>query len=209
MAPAMPTLTGPDIDLRIGHSSLNVDGRAGHAVTINGTVPGPLLRFWLWAAAVLVFALGALYVAGLAVAPELQLVSLVLKGFAILVPFLLLMVFPAIAADAPAASLAARLDKALEHWEGNVLRFLAVLLAANLASFVWRAVMRFAFTAREYGWREGMWAVVRIPVANVIAIMAGRRALVAYVRTLRGAAPRWDKTFHHAHPAMASLRSAA
>ena len=42
--PSLPTLTGPNIDLRIGHSSLNVDGRAGHAVTINGTVPGPLLR---------------------------------------------------------------------------------------------------------------------------------------------------------------------
>jgi CopA family copper-resistance protein len=45
MTPTLPTLTGPNIDLRIGHSSLNVDGRARHAVTINGTVPGPLLRF--------------------------------------------------------------------------------------------------------------------------------------------------------------------
>ena len=43
--PTLPTLAGPDINLRIGHSSLNVDGKAGHAVTINGTVPGPLLRF--------------------------------------------------------------------------------------------------------------------------------------------------------------------
>jgi CopA family copper-resistance protein len=42
--PTLPTLSGPNIDLRIGHSSLTVDGRAGHAVTINGTVPGPLLR---------------------------------------------------------------------------------------------------------------------------------------------------------------------
>jgi len=65
---------------------------------------------------------------GLAVTPELQLVSLVLKGFAFLVPFLLLLVFPAVAAAEPAASLVARLDKALEHWENNVLRFLAVLL---------------------------------------------------------------------------------
>jgi adsorption protein B len=78
---------------------------------------------------------------------------------------------------------------------------LAVLLAANLASFGWRALMRFAFTTREYGWREGVWAVARVPIANVIAIMAGRRALAAYARTLRGAAPQWDKTFHHAHPA--------
>jgi CopA family copper-resistance protein len=43
-APTLPTLTGPNIDLRIGHSELKVDGRAGHVVTINGTVPGPLLR---------------------------------------------------------------------------------------------------------------------------------------------------------------------
>jgi CopA family copper-resistance protein len=45
LKPLLPTLSGPNIDLRIGHSSLNVDGRAGHVVTINGTVPGPLLRF--------------------------------------------------------------------------------------------------------------------------------------------------------------------
>ncbi|WP_394760753.1 copper resistance system multicopper oxidase [Phenylobacterium sp.] len=44
LAPAMPTLTGPNIDLTIAHSHLTVDGRAAHAVAINGTVPGPLLR---------------------------------------------------------------------------------------------------------------------------------------------------------------------
>lgn len=44
-APMLPTLTGPNIDLRIAHSQLKVDGRAGHVVTVNGTTPGPLLRF--------------------------------------------------------------------------------------------------------------------------------------------------------------------
>jgi CopA family copper-resistance protein len=44
LAPAMPTLTGTDIELTISHAHLMVDGRAGHALTINGTVPGPLLR---------------------------------------------------------------------------------------------------------------------------------------------------------------------
>jgi len=93
-------------------------------------------------------------------------------------------------------------------WQSDPL--LAALLAANLASFVWRAAMRFAFTAREYGWREGSRAVARIPLANVIAIMAGRRALSAYVRTLLGEQARWDKTQHHAHPAASRLaRSAA
>jgi adsorption protein B len=76
-----------------------------------------------------------------------------------------------------------------------------VVLAANLASLVWRAAMRFAFTAREYGWLEGLRAIARIPVANIIAIMAGRRALLSYVAALRGAPLRWDRTTHDAHPA--------
>jgi len=41
----LPTLTGPDIDLTVGHIRLRVDGKPGHAVAMNGTVPAPLLRF--------------------------------------------------------------------------------------------------------------------------------------------------------------------
>jgi adsorption protein B len=78
---------------------------------------------------------------------------------------------------------------------------LLLVLWANLASFAWRAALRFAFTAREYGWREGMRAILRLPSANVIAILAGRRALVSYVRSLLGGRVRWEKTQHHAHPA--------
>jgi len=74
------------------------------------------------------------------------------------------------------------------------------LIVATLASLGWRAAMRFAFTCREYGPREGLRAVIRIPVANLIAIMAARRAFAAYVKTLRGAPPAWDKTSHDAHP---------
>ena len=43
-APALPSLSGEDIRLTIGHASVTVDGRAGHAIAINGTVPGPLIR---------------------------------------------------------------------------------------------------------------------------------------------------------------------
>ncbi len=84
---------------------------------------------------------------------------------------------------------------------------LYALLAANLASFLWRSANRFAFTAHEYGWAEGMRAVLRIPVANIIAIMAGRRALFAYIRTLAGAKLVWDKTVHDAHPARVRNRA--
>jgi hypothetical protein len=90
--------------------------------------PGPLLRFWLWALSALVLSLGALYVSGLAATPELQLVSYVLKGFAVAIPFLLLPVFPAVAAGEQAASPIARIDKALARWDGNFWRFVVLAL---------------------------------------------------------------------------------
>jgi adsorption protein B len=92
---------------------------------------------------------------------------------------------------------------------GHVSPWLGTLLSANLAALVWRVTMRFLFTSREYGWREGLRAVVRFPVANLIAILASRRALAAYVASLAGATPRWDKTFHHAHPAAQLSRRVA
>ena len=78
---------------------------------------------------------------------------------------------------------------------------LRLMLIVSFVGFCWRAVMRFAFTAREYGPVEGLRAVLRIPIANVIAIMAGRRALRGYVRSLRGEIVGWDKTSHDRHPA--------
>ena len=86
---------------------------------------------------------------------------------------------------------------------------LKVVLAANLASLVWRIAMRFAFTAREHGLAEGLFAVARIPVTNIVAIMAGRRAFVAYLRSLGGNPPRWDKTDHRRHPSLAPVAEAA
>ncbi len=41
---ALPTVSGDDIRLTIGHTPIQIDGKTQHAVTINGTVPGPLLR---------------------------------------------------------------------------------------------------------------------------------------------------------------------
>ena len=84
---------------------------------------------------------------------------------------------------------------------------LKTVLALNFVSFAWRAVWRFAFTAREYGWSEGLRSVLRIPVANIIAIMAGRRALMEYLRTLTGQRLQWDKTEHSAHPVLIAARS--
>jgi CopA family copper-resistance protein len=37
-------LSGEDIRLTIGHASVTIDGKPGHAIAVNGTVPGPLIR---------------------------------------------------------------------------------------------------------------------------------------------------------------------
>lgn len=76
---------------------------------------------------------------------------------------------------------------------GPILR---VLLLVNMGMLLWRLAWRVADTTRTYGWREGLWAVPRAFVGNVIALLAARRAIVRYASILAGAAPRWDKTAH-------------
>lgn len=85
---------------------------------------------------------------------------------------------------------------------------LRALLIVNLAGFAWRFVARMLFTAREFGWGEGLLAIPRTFVSNIVAIMAGRRALATYIRTLRGAPIVWDKTEHSAHPTIDLLQRA-
>ena len=88
------------------------------------------------------------------------------------------------------------------HDPAPLSRPLVALLWINFASFVWRAAFRFGFTAQAYGWVEGLRSLPRMVFANVIAIMAGRRATVAYLRSLLGGAVRWDKTPHPVHATM-------
>jgi bacteriophage N4 adsorption protein B len=78
---------------------------------------------------------------------------------------------------------------------------LRAMITICFISLAWRTTWRAAFTAREYGLVEGLLSVPRTIVGNAIAIIAGRRALFAYIRTLRGARITWDKTQHHDHPA--------
>ncbi|WP_318248100.1 glycosyl transferase family protein [Novosphingobium huizhouense] len=76
------------------------------------------------------------------------------------------------------------------------------LLIFNFVALAWRVAMRAAFTTREYGAAEGLLAIARMPLANIVAIMAGRRALGAYLAALRSGLVRWDHTVHFAHPSM-------
>jgi adsorption protein B len=70
---------------------------------------------------------------------------------------------------------------------------LAFLLWLNAWLLAWRLLMRFCFTASTYGLTEGLRSVPRTIVANLIAVLAARRALLAHSA---GGARHWDKTRH-------------
>jgi adsorption protein B len=74
---------------------------------------------------------------------------------------------------------------------------LMTLLLANGLLLLWRIGIRWAFVTRFYGWREGMRSIPRNFVANIITIMAARRAVSHYARIRRGVKPVWEKTSHH------------
>ena len=44
LAGPMSVVSGEQIALSIGHASLRVGGREGHAIGINGATPGPVIR---------------------------------------------------------------------------------------------------------------------------------------------------------------------
>lgn len=73
---------------------------------------------------------------------------------------------------------------------------LTMLLGLNATLLLWRLAMRSHFTARCYGWRQGLLSVPRAFIANVIAILAARRAVALYWRMLRSGRVVWDKTEH-------------
>ncbi|HEV2815672.1 MAG TPA: glycosyl transferase family protein [Allosphingosinicella sp.] len=74
----------------------------------------------------------------------------------------------------------------------------AFRLLAALASLLllWRLAMRFGFVAHALGWREGLRSLPRAVTANLIAILAARRALGRYLGLRRTGASAWGKTVH-------------
>jgi adsorption protein B len=80
---------------------------------------------------------------------------------------------------------------------------LSILLKVNLGLLGWRLAMRSGFTAAAYGWSEGLRAVPRVAIGNVVLVLAAASALSRYRALRLGGRPRWDKTAH-AFPARAA-----
>jgi adsorption protein B len=70
------------------------------------------------------------------------------------------------------------------------------LLSINMVLLLWRLLMRMVFTGRSYGWRQAIWSLPRFLVGNAVALLAAPRAVLLYVRLLRGGPTIWDKTAH-------------
>ena len=70
---------------------------------------------------------------------------------------------------------------------------LGLLLWINAWFLAWRMLMRASFTAAAYGWQEGLRSIPRMVIANLVSILAARRALFLHSA---GGARRWDKTQH-------------
>ncbi len=73
---------------------------------------------------------------------------------------------------------------------------LVQLLTVTLGLLAWRLLMRFIFVWRAYGPWQALLSLPRSVLANVIAMLAARRAVGIYLRHLRGEALAWDKTTH-------------
>ncbi len=70
-------------------------------------------------------------------------------------------------------------------------------LKITFGLMIWRLACRAFWTTRAYGWRQGMIAIPRTVVANIITIFAMRRAIHRYFRQLTDGVVRWEKTDHH------------
>jgi CopA family copper-resistance protein len=44
LTPPMESVSGEEIALKLAHATFGLNGKAGHALTVNGTMPGPIIR---------------------------------------------------------------------------------------------------------------------------------------------------------------------
>lgn len=82
---------------------------------------------------------------------------------------------------------------------------LALVLGVNLAGMAWRALLKLHFVTRLYGPLQGLLAVPRLVLMNLISIAATARAARTYLKhRITGEPLRWLKTAH-AFPSVEAL----
>jgi adsorption protein B len=115
------------------------------------------------------------------------------SALAILAGYTALVVTLAVAVIAPQSAQPTAADP--------ILRLLAVLMTIILC---WRLVMRALFSMRMHGWQQGLLAIPRLFISNIVLVACSWRALVNYLHELSGRPVVWDKTLHHFPATMAA-----
>lgn len=82
---------------------------------------------------------------------------------------------------------------------------LKTMLIFNGLFLFWRLAIKGYFVFALYGLREALLSVPRTLIANMINILAARRAMIEYLKILSGAPLRWEKTSHF-HPDMIDVK---
>lgn len=88
--------------------------------------------------------------------------------------------------------------------------FLQMLLHVNAVFLCWRLMFKAGFVFHLYGFTEALYSIPRTITANIINMMAARRAVGKYLQSLSGKQIEWDKTQHFVLETteMSSLKSA-
>lgn len=74
--------------------------------------------------------------------------------------------------------------------------YLPSLMIATGVLMAWRLLIRMLFVWGAYGWRQAVLSIPRTLIANLVAMLAARRAVWLYIRTIRGGPLVWEKTQH-------------
>jgi bacteriophage N4 adsorption protein B len=75
-----------------------------------------------------------------------------------------------------------------------------LVLVITLLLLGWRVLVRTGFVWLMHGYRQALLSIPRNMVANIVAIVAARKACWMYVRHIFGAPLVWDKTDHSHFP---------
>jgi len=74
------------------------------------------------------------------------------------------------------------------------------MLLINAGFLVWRLALKGYFVFMLYGFREALLSVPRTLTCNIINILAARRAIFLYIKSLAGTPIDWQKTTHFYPP---------
>ena len=92
------------------------------------------------------------------------------------------------------------MDRAGLYAAPPISKTVRTMLLITSMLLVWRVIVRFGFVWLMHGLGQAFLSIPRNFVANIIGIVAARRACWSYIQLMFGGALSWDKTMHAHFP---------